>query len=211
MLAWGVNSRGELGDGSTLNSDVPVKVKLPRHTRVTAISAGAHFSLAATAGRRALAWGENIAGQLGDGSTVDRDRPVKVKLPLRAKVTALAGGGNHTLALTSAGLFSWGDNIDGQLGNGTPGARDTPVKVKLPHGTRVRAVSASCVDSFALTATGRVLAWGGNIEGILGNGTFTTGSPIPVRVDLPAGWRASALGVGPDADHALALVHRVHS
>ena len=68
MLAWGYNADGELGDGGTANSDVPVKVKLPGGTKVTAIAAGELQSLAVTSGGTVLAWGGNNFGQLGDGS-----------------------------------------------------------------------------------------------------------------------------------------------
>jgi hypothetical protein len=77
----------------------------------------------------------------------------------------------------------------------------------LPAGARVKAVSAGCTDSYALTVKGYVLAWGYNGFGELGDGSDTQSS-TPVRVELPAGWRASAVVAGPGAGHALAMVHR---
>jgi alpha-tubulin suppressor-like RCC1 family protein len=263
VLAWGDNLDGQLGDGSTSNSDTPVRVRLPAGTRVTAISAGQDFSLARTSRGQVQAWGHGDGGQLGDGSTSNSDTPVKVKLPTGARVKALAAGGAHSLALTSDGLFAWGFNDDGQLGDGTTTSSATPVRifilvrgrslghvtslfagcnhslvlfsggalfawgdntfgqlgdststssdkpvgVALPAGARVRAVSAGCTDSYALTAKGSVLAWGYNGFGELGNGSDTQSS-TPVRVELPAGWRASAVIAGPGADHALALVRK---
>ena len=81
MLAWGYNAHGELGDGSRTNSDVPVKVKLPAGTKVTAIAAGGYYSLALTSTGAVYAWGYNADGELGDGGTANSDVPVKVKLP----------------------------------------------------------------------------------------------------------------------------------
>jgi alpha-tubulin suppressor-like RCC1 family protein len=263
VLAWGDNLDGQLGDGTTSNSDTPVRVRLPAGTTVTAISAGQDFGLARTSRGHVRAWGHGDGGRLGDGNTSNSDTPVKVKLPTGARVKALAAGGAHSLALTSDGLFAWGFNDDGQLGDGTTTSSATPVRifilvrgrslghvtslfagcnhslvlfsggalfawgdntfgqlgdststssdkpvgVALPAGARVRAVSAGCTDSYALTAKGSVLAWGYNGFGELGNGSDTQSS-TPVRVELPAGWRASAVIAGPGADHALALVRK---
>ena len=80
VFAWGYNADGELGDGSTANSDVPVKVKLPAGTKVTAVAAGELHSLAVTSTGAVLAWGGNNFGQLGDGSYAGSDVPVKVNL-----------------------------------------------------------------------------------------------------------------------------------
>ena len=264
VLAWGYNGHGQLGDASTASSDTPVRVKFASGTKVTAISAGENFSLARTSKHHALAWGLNSDGQLGTGSTVSRHTPVRVKLPRSAKVKALAAGSKHGLARTSAGLYAWGNNFSGQLGNGSTTSSDTPVKVDLqglhpghvtslfagcgfslalfsrgallawgnnlqgelgdgstasrsdtpvevmlPAGATVRSVSAGCVDGYALTVKGHMLAWGYNGNGQLGNGTVTD-SGVPVRVSLPAGWRASAAGSGPLAFHALAIVHLLH-
>ncbi len=116
-------------------------------------------------------------------------------------------GRRHTLALTTAGkVLAWGANSAGQLGNGrTGGHAATPVRARLPRGTTVAAISAGCDHSLARTRTGRVLAWGLGHNGELGNGT-TTSSDIPVRVKLPAGLAAVALGAGPDADFTIAIV-----
>jgi alpha-tubulin suppressor-like RCC1 family protein len=262
VLAWGDNLDGQLGDGSTSNSDTPVRVRLPAGTTVTAISAGQDFGLARTSKGHVRAWGHGDGGRLGDGNISNSDTPVKVKLPTGARVKALAAGGTHSLALTSDGLFAWGfngdgqlgdgtttssatpvrifilvrgrslghvtslfagcshslvlfsggalfawgDNTSGQLGDGTSTSSDKPVGVALPAGTRVRAVSAGCTDSYALTVKGSVLAWGYDEYGELGDGSDTQSS-TPVRVELPAGWRASAVIAGPGADHALAMVH----
>ena len=81
VFAWGYNTDGELGDGSTTNSDVPVKVKLPGGKKVTAVAAGECNSLAVTSSGAVLAWGGNNFGQLGDGSYEGSDVPVRVSLP----------------------------------------------------------------------------------------------------------------------------------
>jgi alpha-tubulin suppressor-like RCC1 family protein len=207
-LAWGDNAHGQLGDGTTTNRDIPVRVRLPRSARVKALAAGDDHSLASTSGGRLYSWGRNGYGQLGDGSTAESDRPVRLSFPAHGHVTSLFAGCDHSLALFSSGtLLAWGQDQFGQLGDDGDTNQDTPVKVLLPAGAKVRAVGAGCDDSYALTAKGHVLAWGYNAVGQLGDGS-TTSSAVPVRVELPSGWRASAIGTGPRAAHVLAIMHR---
>jgi alpha-tubulin suppressor-like RCC1 family protein len=207
VLAWGYNADGQLGNGTTTQSDVPVRVKLPKGTKVTAISAGCSYSLALTSTGSVLAWGSNGNGELGNGTTGGTsDVPVRVKLPKGTKATAVAAGASHSLALASTGsVLAWGYNFDGELGNGTTTQSDVPVKVKLPKGTKVTAVAAGGSHSLALASTGSVLAWGFNGDGELGNGT-TTDSNVPVKVKLPKGTKATEIAAG--GQHAVALTSR---
>ncbi|WP_018588427.1 RCC1 domain-containing protein, partial [Salinispora arenicola] len=203
VLAWGQNNDGELGDGTTTDRDTPVNVDLPAGTEVTDVAAVGDHSLALTSAGTVLAWGQNVHGQLGDGTTTDRDTPVNVDLPPGTDVTAIAAGDDHSLALTSAGtVLAWGQNVHGQLGDGTTTDRDTPVNVDLPPGTDVTAIAAGDDHSLALTSAGTVLAWGQNVHGQLGDGT-TTERDTPVNVDLPPGTDVTAIAGGDD--HSLAL------
>ncbi len=104
-------------------------------------------------------------------------------------------------------MLAWGYNAFGQLGNGSATGSDTPVRVHLPPRATVVAVSAGGGFSLALTAAGRILTWGHNQFGQLGNGTMAS-SDTPVRVTIPAGLFASALAAGPTTRHSLAIVHR---
>jgi alpha-tubulin suppressor-like RCC1 family protein len=213
VLAWGQNTNAELGNDSTTSSDVPLRVDLPPGVRVTIVSAGYNFAVALAAGRAFdyFAWGANNLGQYGDGSTAGSDTPVvvihSVRGPGHVHLASLFAGCGHTLALFSNGaIAAWGANNEGQLGDGTTTSSDGPVLVRLGR-TKVAAISASCDDSYALTRNGHVLAWGYDGAGQLGNGGASS-SDTPLRVHLPSGWRASAVGSGPVAGHALAIVHR---
>ncbi len=193
VYAWGYGADGELGNGAMNSSDVPVSVKLPAGTKVTAIAAANFDGLAVTSAGTALAWGAGSNGDLGDGSFADSDVPVAVKLPAGAKVTSLAGGAYSSYLVTSAGTeMSWGDNEYGELGNGTVHQSDVPVTVKLPGGTKVTAAAGASITSYALTSTGRVLAWGYGGDGELGDGK-TGNAHVPVYVSLPAGTDVTAV------------------
>ena len=203
VLAWGYNDYGQLGNGTTTNSSTPVAVSLPSGTTVTAIAGDQFHSLALTSSGQVLAWGWNGYGQLGNGATTNSSTPVAVSLPSGTTVTAIAGGGFHSLALTSTGqVLAWGDNNHGQLGNGTTTNSSIPVAVSLPSGTTVTAIAGGFTHSLALTSSGQVLAWGYNFSGQLGNGT-TTNSSTPVAVSLPSGTTVTAIAGG--GHHSLAL------
>ncbi|ABP53663.1 RCC1 domain-containing protein [Salinispora tropica] len=151
----------------------------------------------------ALTWGQNDRGQLGNGTTTNSTDPVEVSLPAGTLLTDIAGGGKHSLALTSTGsLLAWGNNANGQLGDGTTTSSNTPVAVDLPAGTEVVAIAAGNDHSLALTSTGAVLAWGDNSSGQLGDGTNDDRS-TPVTVDLPTTSTTTAIAAG--SVHSLSL------
>ncbi|HET7017105.1 MAG TPA: hypothetical protein VFI65_24495 [Streptosporangiaceae bacterium] len=205
LLAWGFNLDGELGDGSNTDAGIPVAVRLPRGTRVVQARAGCDHAIALTAAGRVLAWGDDTFGQLGDGSDQQRFTPVRVKLPPGgSKIISISAGCDHNLALTSSGrVFAWGYNIDGELGDGTTTNRALPVKVRFPTGTRIKSISAGYGDSLAVTTSGRVLAWGDNSYGQLGDGNFTGVARKPLSVKLPGGVKIAEVACG--AFHNLAV------
>lgn len=127
VSAWGGNSFGQLGDGTTTNRLTPVQVS--GLSGLTLIAAGAEHTLALKSDGTLWAWGYNFYGWLGDGTTTDRLTPVEVSG--LSGVSAIAAGEQHSLALKSDGtVWAWGRNLDGQLGDGTTTrGRLTPVQV----------------------------------------------------------------------------------
>jgi alpha-tubulin suppressor-like RCC1 family protein len=140
-----------------------------------------------------LDWGYGYAGQLGDATGGNADRPVAVHLPAGTVVTATARGGETGYALASSGaVYAWGQGDDGELGNGTLTSSLTPVRVSFPNGTVIKSITAGWQDAYALTSTGAVYAWGDGEFGALGNGG-TSDSDVPVAVPLPSGTTITAL------------------
>jgi len=176
-VAWGNNGAGALGDGNTINSDVPVAVSGP--SGVSQVSAGLDFSLGLLGNGSVVAWGENGSGQLGDGSEADSYVPTPVTG--LSGVTEVSAGGYYSLALLSNGsVTAWGTDTDGELGDGKTGvSSNVPVAVSGLSG--VTAIAAGRTHALALLGNGTVMAWGFNLEGELGNGT-TTESDVPVAV-----------------------------
>jgi alpha-tubulin suppressor-like RCC1 family protein len=186
---WGDNNNGELGNGTTTNSSVPIQVSGLGGTGVlsgvTAIGAGIYNVCVLLSSGTVDCWGDNTFGALGNGGTTSSSRPVQVSgvggSGILNGATAIAVGGNdHVCALVSGGTVDcWGNNADGELGNGTLTASATPVAVSGLSGAT--AVAAGEYHTCALILNGTVDCWGENSLGQLGNGT-TTNSSNPVIV-----------------------------
>ena len=191
VYAWGWNQFGQLGDGTMTDRTTPVQVS--GLSGVTAISAGGNHSLALKSDGTVWAWGWNSFGQLGDG-TITTNRLTPVQVSGLSGITAIAAGGEHSLALKQDGtVWAWGNNSFGQLGDGTTLYRPTPVQVSNLSG--ITAIEAGDVHSLALKQDSTVWAWGDNSFGQLGDGT-TTERHTPVQVSGLTGATAIATGRG---------------
>ncbi len=200
VKCWGNNDAGQLGNGTQAEHNVPVNVK-GLTAGVRDIGAGHGYSCALTELNGVKCWGFNYYGQLGDGTTTDRNAPVDVA-GLTSGVQAISIGDGHACALTTANKAKcWGQNFDGQLGDGTSGIgnhRTTPVDVVALTGT-IQAISVGSGLTCALIGapgSGGVKCWGANESGQLGDGTRTAHTtPVDVR-GLTSGVLAIATGSG---------------
>ena len=211
LWAWGNNASGQLGDGSApTDHSAPVAVNgLGVGSGVVEIAAGASHALALKSDGAVLAWGNNASGQLGSGDApTDHPTPVQVSgLGAGSGVVAITAGDTFSLALKSDGsVFAWGNNASGQLGDGSaPTDHSSPVAVgALGIGSGVVHVAGGGSHSIALTADGRVYAWGNNASGQVGDGSAPTDQHVPILigglsriVDIAAG-RAHSLAVASD-------------
>ena len=120
---WGYNAAGQLGNGNTVNSDVPVHVELP--SAVKEVSQGGSGptngqTVAILANDAVWAWGNNTKGQLGVGSGTSSDLPVPVNVPTGVRFENVDSGGYSCFAIDGSGrLWAWGGNQNGQLGTGS--------------------------------------------------------------------------------------------
>ncbi|MFP4177783.1 MAG: InlB B-repeat-containing protein [Acholeplasmataceae bacterium] len=187
LFTWGSNVNGQAGGEATGDRLTPSEITdlfdLYDDETIETISLAGFHSAALTSKGRLFTWGNNGAGQLGDGTTDDRSTPVDITGHFDSDsgetiVSMDLGDFGNSAALTSKGrLFVWGDNRFGQIGDGTTTDRDTPVgitpNVDLDQGETIETVAMGGIHTAALTSSGRLFTWGRNEFGQLGDGSTT--------------------------------------
>lgn len=162
-----------------------------------ALVGGARHSVALKGDGTVLAWGDNLSGQLGDGTAIQRITPVTV--PGLSGITAIAAGSFHSLALKSDGtVVAWGLNSKGQLGDSSNVQRNAPVAVTGL--TSVKSLAAGSYHSVALKSDGTVWCWGNNDYGQLGDETTTSWNE-----SVQTGGLSTVTAVAAGGTHTLAL------
>lgn len=209
VYTWGYNGFGQLGNGTTTPSAIPVLVPLPAGVIATAVGAGDNHSLVVTSTGSVYAFGKNSFGQLGDGGTAQSTVPVQVTLPSGVAVSQVAAGGispsakfpdgDYSLAVTSNGrVYAWGAGTHGQLGNNTLVNSSVPVVTQLPPGEIATAVGAGPNFGHVLTTDGNIFFWGTEGSGVYQH-------LVPTATLLPAGLHAAAVSAGPDGEQIAAV------
>ena len=197
VKCWGANTFGQLGNNSNSSSAAPVEVVdqflLPL-TSVVEITAGTSHTCARFSTGGVVCWGLNSSGQLGDGSTTDRQVATAV-FGFGSDVSQISAGYAHTCLVqtSTSNVWCFGENMYGALGdNNAPNPQSVPVEV---FGiTTAEAVSSGDRFTCARLSDGVVACWGANNSGNLGNGT-TTDSYVPVLVS-GAPYNASMIDAG---------------
>ncbi|MCP9496174.1 MAG: FG-GAP-like repeat-containing protein [Pyrinomonadaceae bacterium MAG19_C2-C3] len=204
VYAWGFNSNGQLGDGTTTQRLAPIEVV--GLTNVIAIGGGASHSVALRGDGTVWVWGTNAAGQVGDNTTTRRLTPVQVKglggVGFLEGISAIAADGNHNLAIRQAdgAVIAWGLNTSGQLGNNS--SSRTLVPVQVLNLTGVSHVAAGANHSLALRSSdSAIFAWGSNNNGQLGDGSTVT-VRVPVRTAVGV-IGAGVGGISAGANHSI--------
>jgi alpha-tubulin suppressor-like RCC1 family protein len=197
---WGNNEHGQLGDGTMVNSNVPVEVQ--GMYNVAAVAAGWAHTCVLTRAGGVKCWGYNQNGELGNGKTADSSTPVEVS-GLATGVVSIGTNEDHTCAVTSDGaVLCWGLNKFGQLGDGTRTSRSVPVEVQGLDGKAGR-VAAGWGHTCVLAAAGGVQCWGNNEYGQLGYGQESSERLTPVMVlDLQSG----VIGISAAGGQTCALI-----
>jgi alpha-tubulin suppressor-like RCC1 family protein len=185
---WGDNLYSQLGPQGGYSDFSPTPVvaysSLLPGGGVSSIAAGGqHSCVILSYGGTARCWGNNVDGQLGNGSTTN----VSTSVPVTglSAASAIAGGEDHSCALVAGGTAQcWGSNASGQLGNGTTTNSSTPVSVSGL--TEAIAITTGSDHNCALFAGGTAKCWGSNTSGQLGNGS-TTNASTPTSVSSLTG------------------------
>ena len=207
---WGRNHYGQLGNGSTTNSSVPVAVAaFTDGATAVSITAGDSHTCALLNTGAVNCWGSNGDGQLGNNTTTDSSVPVAVAAFTDGSATAVSitAGDSHTCALLNTGAVNcWGRNSNGQLGNGTTTNSSVPVAVTaFTDGATAVSITAGVSHTCALLNTGAVNCWGSNGNGQLGNGN-TTSSSVPVAVSAFTGG-VTAVSITAGGYHTCAVLN----
>ena len=195
LWAMGYNYDGQLGDGTYNTTNLPEQIVA---SGVTAIAAGGFHSLLLKSDGSLWAMGNNYFGQLGDGTTDSGNYYTNLPEQIVASgVTAIAGGGFHSLLLKSDdSLWAMGDNEYGQLGDGTYNIINLPERIAASN---VTAIAAGGDHNLFLKSDGSLWAMGDNEYGQLGDGTYnTTNQPEQIVAS-----NVTAIAAG--SDHSLFL------
>lgn len=167
VFCWGDNSAGQLGTGMPASSPGPVQAT--GILDAAEVATGSMHSCARHLDGRVSCWGDNSAGQLGTGDMLRRSS--RVYVPGINDAIAIAAGAAHTCALRMTGaVLCWGRNTDGQLGDGTTANRVAPTSI-ASLASNVVEIAAGGDHTCARRADHRVLCWGRNNAGQLGDGT----------------------------------------
>lgn len=182
LWAWGDNTYGQLGIGTTTNQLSPVQVGSANNW--LQIASGGMYTLGIRSDGTLWAWGKNDQGQLGIGSTTDQSSPVQVGTNTAwAKISA---GFEMTFGVRIDGtLWAWGDNTWGQLGIGSTTDQNAPIRIGTDDNWVN--VSAGGFHGTALKSDGTLWTWGYNAQGQLGIGS-TTNQSSPIQVGSATNW-----------------------
>lgn len=189
VYAWGSGAQGKLGNGGTADSSVPVAVNasgVMSGKTIVGIAAGAHHSLAFASDGTVFAWGDNVFGQLGNGTGTDSSVPVVVGVVDDIIQVAASAWTSYALAADGT-VYSWGLGDVGQLGNNTTSNSLSPVEVTTSgvgaalDGKQVVQIAGATGDDFVsvLTDEGTVHSWGANNAGQRGTGVVGGSQLVP--------------------------------
>jgi alpha-tubulin suppressor-like RCC1 family protein len=189
VYAWGQGTYGRLGIGElpTIKprtkpqrqiEDIPYPSKIPGLAGVRSVAAGSQHGLALLEDGTLRAWGYNVAGEVGDGTVIQRATPVPV-LGIRNAVAIGAGSSLSVALLADGTVMTWGGHGTGQLGRRASqnGPNAIPAAVERVKG--IRAIAVGMGHVLCLTDSGTVVSWGNNAGGATGSGVD---GPVPTLI-----------------------------
>ena len=178
LWTWGDNSSGQLGDGTTISKNIPNKVEF-RVKFCQAQASSRLYSMAIDNEGNLWSWGLNDEGQLGAGTTINKNIPTKIEIDTTFKKFSI--GETHSIAVDNRGnLWAWGDNYYGELGDKTTKNKLVPTKIK--EDTIFQNVLAGSSFSIGIDENYNLWTWGTNDKGQLGINSKQTQSSIPINI-----------------------------
>ncbi|MEO5949512.1 MAG: hypothetical protein ABIP74_03840 [Candidatus Saccharimonas sp.] len=231
IYCWGGNSYGSLGINSGVSYVLTPTLVVAGNTGTTLATAYTATMLSTSGSRSSLmcaladalvyCWGHNTIGQVGDGTTTQRNLPTKVvntgvlsgktitSISQDGYYTIASGALEHACVVASGGVYCWGDNNDGQLGDNSTVDRTTPVAVVASgvlNGHTVQDVKVGLRHSCA-RADGAVYCWGFNSSGQVGDSTNTTRtSPVTVTQSSGKLTSSNVISIGAGANRSCAVI-----
>ena len=190
LWAWGYNNVGQVGLGDTSNRSSPVQIGSVNTW--SKVSAGSSQSFAIRSDASLYAWGLNVSfGELGDNTVVNRSSPVQVGSP--TSWTQIAVGSSFTGGIDTLGrLYTWGYNLQGQLGSGVTAYRSAPVQVT---GNSWNFIAAGQNAMAGIDTLGKLYTWGNNAQGEFGDNSATTVTrSSPVILSGTSSWSSVTAG-----------------
>lgn len=188
LWAYGRNTYGQLGDGTTTNKSSPVQIGTSTWKEV---SCGYHHTIAIKSDGSLWTWGYNTSGQLGSGTTINRSSPAQVGTSNNWNQICAFYSGALTINLDGT-IWGWGENGAGTLGDNTSISKSSPVQVN--SSTNNKTISCGRFHTLLIKTDGTLWTWGSpNGKGALGIGNNDTLSS-PVQVGLESNWSKISCG-----------------
>ena len=195
VRCWGSNEFGQLGDGTTIERTTPVPVDLGEGKSALGISSGGSHTCVVLNDLSVKCWGQNSNGQLGDGTTTDSSIPVHAAMS-GEDVISVSAGSYHTCAIMEGrSVMCWGDNWNGQVGDGSNADSLSPVEIEVPGNSSAVSLDAGAMHTCLGMNDGSLFCWGFNAYGQLGNGGYSN-SNSPMTTPLSSNQLLTTVQVG---------------
>lgn len=188
LWAWGNNMNGQLGDGTTITKNKPIRIDTTNNWQI--VVAGDFHTVAIKTDGTLWAWGDYGYRELDVSSPINRTIPTQIGSDTNWKT--VAAGGYHTVAIKTDGtLWAWGNNEYGQLGDGTKINKTIPIQIGTANNWQT--ISTGQYHTIAIKTDGTLWAWGFNSAGQLGDGTFTDRYK-PTQIGTTNNWKTISAG-----------------
>jgi alpha-tubulin suppressor-like RCC1 family protein len=174
LQCWGYNIFGTLGDGTTVSKTMPTEVSIEGGEAVMQVVTGGLHTCALSVDGMLYCWGYNNDGQLGDGTSTNKLVPQKIIVNNGKKIKKVASMFHTCVISDDDTVWCWGNNLYGQIGDGTTTNRFVPTKIDIGDERAVTQIVVGLYHTCARLDDNAMKCWGGNDAGELGTGTNTS-------------------------------------